>query len=72
MLMRTHSHSLALLRECCALLCALCVDIECATHVAQSVVLGALSTAMWLHARNDDLLLGACRKKTDKANEGWA
>ena len=50
MLMRTHTHSLSLIRGCCAVVGNLCVDDECSRIVALPVLFGAISTSMWLHA----------------------
>jgi hypothetical protein len=47
MLMRTHTHSVSLVRGCCALMSALCVDEESARLVGQPQVFSAISTAMY-------------------------
>ena len=60
MLMRTHTHSLSLIRGCCAVVGNLCVDDECSRIVALPVLFGAISTSMWLHAKDTSMLLAAC------------
>lgn len=46
MLMRTHTHSVSFIGECCALVAALCVDEESASLVGQPQMFSAISTAM--------------------------
>jgi hypothetical protein len=64
MLMRTHTHSLSLIKGCCNIVGNLCIDEECSRLVAMPVLFGAVSTSMWLHSKDTSLLLAACSTLT--------